>query len=183
MSVPRPSTPTGPDSWSFHAPGRGERDRLTIDGDDIILTGKGTGPADASPLCLLTGDHRYEFSARLDLVDDDARGGLLLFFNSRLFLGLGYDGSAMITYSGGQPSHWREPVPSGRSLHLRIRNDEHIVSLFYSVDGETWTRHGIRFETSGYHANTAGDLLSLRPALFAAGPGTVRFADVRYAAG
>jgi xylan 1,4-beta-xylosidase len=45
-----------------------------------------------------------------------------------------------------------------------------------------WTRHGVRFEASGYHANTAGDLLSLRPALFAAGPGTVSFNDFRYRA-
>ena len=45
-----------------------------------------------------------------------------------------------------------------------------------------WTRHGLRFETSGYNANTASDLLSLRPALFAAGHGTVTFSDFRYRA-
>ncbi len=37
-------------------------------------------------------------------------------------------------------------------------------------------------ETSGYHANTASDLLSLRPAPFAAGYGTVTFSDFRYRA-
>ena len=41
-------------------------------------------------------------------------------------------------------------------------------------------RHGVRYETSGYHANTAGDLQSLRPALYAAGDGEVRFRDFRY---
>lgn len=56
------------------------------------------------------------------------------------------------------------------------------MPFFHSADGVNWTRHGVRFEASGYHANTAGDLLSLRPALFAAGPGTVSFNDFRYRA-
>ena len=38
----------------------------------------------------------------------------------------------------------------------------------------------MRYETSGYHANTVGDLLSLRPALYAAGEGEARFRDFRY---
>ena len=38
----------------------------------------------------------------------------------------------------------------------------------------------MRYETSGYHANTMGDLLSLRPALYAAGSGEVRFRDFRF---
>lgn len=56
------------------------------------------------------------------------------------------------------------------------------MPFFHSADGVNWTRHGVRFEASGYHANTAGDLLSLRPALFAAGLGTVSFNDFRYRA-
>ncbi len=88
----------------------------------------------------------------------------------------------MITYSGGHRSHHREPVTPSDVLHLRIVNNHHIVTFFHSADGITWTRHGVRFETSGYSANTAGDLLSLRPALFAAGPGSVTFRDFRYRA-
>jgi xylan 1,4-beta-xylosidase len=61
-------------------------------------------------------------------------------------------------------------------------NDRPIVSFLYRPGDRDWTRHGIRFETSGYNANTAGDLLSLRPALFAAGSGSVRFRDFRYRA-
>ena len=109
-----------------------------------------------------------------------AHGGLLLFFNRALYLGMGWDGAIMTTYSGGHRSHWREPVAPSDSLHLLIRNDHHIVTFFHSADGRGWTRHGVRFETSGYHANTASDLLSLRPALFAAGQGTVTFRDFRY---
>ena len=65
-------------------------------------------------------------------------------------------------------------------MRLRIRNDAHIVTGWYRLPGDEWVRHGVRYETSGYHANTAGDLQSLRPALYAAGDGEVRFRDFRY---
>ena len=65
-------------------------------------------------------------------------------------------------------------------MRLRIRNDEHIVTSWYRLPGEDWVRHAIRYETSGYHANTMGDLQSLRPAIYATGDGEVRFRDFRY---
>jgi xylan 1,4-beta-xylosidase len=167
--------------WAFHAPGRHELERLRQGGGILVLAGKGSGPADSSPLAVLAGDLAYEVSVDVEL-DGDAEGGLLLFFNGALFLGMGIDGGGMRTYSGGRVSHWREPAPTARRLELRIVNDRHVVSFFYRQDGAEWTRHGIRFETSGYHANTAGDLLSLRPALFAAGTGAVRFRRFRYRA-
>lgn len=167
--------------WAFHAPGPGELDRVHLEGDGLVLTGKGTSPADASPLTLLAGDLAYEVSVSVEL-EGAVEGGLLLFFSSALFLGMGIDGTRMRTYSGGHPSHWPEPAPAVRSLELRIRNDRHIVTFSYREPGGSWIRHGVRFETSGYHANTAGDLLSLRPALVAAGSGSVRFRDFRYRA-
>jgi xylan 1,4-beta-xylosidase len=166
--------------WAFHAPAPDELDRVRFDGG-LVLAGKGTSPGDASPLTVIAGDLAYEVSVSVE-VEGGAEGGLLLFFNSALFLGMGIDGARMRTYSGGKPSHWQEQAPAVRSLDLRIRNDEHIVTFFYRQPGGEWVRHAVRFETSGYHANTIGDLLSLRPALFAAGSGSVRFRDFRYRA-
>jgi xylan 1,4-beta-xylosidase len=57
-----------------------------------------------------------------------------------------------------------------------------MVTFYYGLDGIKWVRHGVRSETSGYHANTIDDLASLRPALFAAGNGAVRFRNFRYLA-
>ncbi|HWM66049.1 MAG TPA: hypothetical protein VNO35_05645 [Steroidobacteraceae bacterium] len=54
--------------------------------------------------------------------------------------------------------------------------------MHYSVDGRTWTKFSNQFEVSGYHHNVAGDFLSLRPAVYAAGTGEVRIRDVRYRA-
>lgn len=164
--------------WTFHAPQPGEADRLTVD-DGLVLTGKGTGPGDTSPLVLVIGDHAYEVHVDVELLGDEVEGGLLLFFNNRLFCGMGIDGERMLSYSGGRRTHWREPAPAARRLQLRIRNEEHVVTGWYREPGGDWTRHAVRYETSGYHANTIGDLLSLRPALYAAGGGEVRFRDFR----
>ena len=155
--------------WTFHAPGRGEAERVRVD-DGLVLRGKGTSPADTSPLAMLTGDHAYEIEVDVS-IEPGVEAGLLLFFNNRLFCGMGIDGERMLSYSGGIRTHWREPAPATDRITLRIRNDEHIVTGWYRVPGGEWTRHAIRYETSGYHANTVGDLLSLRPALYATGDG------------
>jgi xylan 1,4-beta-xylosidase len=168
-------------AWTFYAPARDEAARVRFAGGALHLAGKGTDPSDASPLTVPAGDRAYEVEVTLSRVEQGAHGGLLLFFNRALFLGMGWDGATMTTYSGGRRSHFREAVAPSDTLCLRIRNDQHIVSLFYSADGRRWTRHGLRFETSGYNANTVSDLLSLRPALFAAGRGAVTFSDFRYA--
>ncbi len=164
--------------WTFHAPDPGESERVRVD-DGLVLRGKGTSPADTSPLAMLTGDHAYEIEVEVS-VEPGVEAGLLLFFNNRLFCGMGIDGERMLSYSGGIRTHWREPAPATDRITLRIRNDEHIVTGWYRVPGGEWTRHAVRYETSGYHANVVGDLLSLRPALYAAGTGEARFTDFRY---
>ncbi|MCR2808531.1 MULTISPECIES: family 43 glycosylhydrolase [unclassified Microbacterium] len=164
--------------WAFHAPDRGEAERVRVD-DGLILRAKGSSPADTSPLAMLTGDHAYEIEVEVT-VQPGVEAGLLLFFNDRLFCGMGVDGERMQSYSGGIRTHWREPAPATDRMTLRIRNDEHIVTGWYRVPGGAWTRHGVRYETSGYHANTVGDLLSLRPALFATGTGEARFREFAY---
>jgi hypothetical protein len=57
-----------------------------------------------------------------------------------------------------------------------------IMTVHHSVDGESWTKYGVQFEVSGYHQNVAGDFLSLRPAIYAAGAGEVRVRNVHYTA-
>ncbi len=155
--------------------------RATLDNGSLNLTGKGSGPQDCSPLTQLVGDRCYGISVQLEIIGD-AEGGLLLFFNDRLFLGMGINGQKMTTYRGGKASYWSEPAPATRAMELRIVNDRHTVSFYHRVAGSPWVRHGIRSETSGYNANTIDDLVSLRPALFAAGKGAVRFRDFRYSA-
>lgn len=165
--------------WSFYGPAPGEFERLQVGGGHLILRGKGTGPADSSPLTQTVGDRAYEITVKVDL-EGEVEAGLLLFFNDRLFLGMGINGQRMISYRGGKASHWREPAPMARSMYLRIENRQQIVTFFYSLDGDSWTRHGVRSEVSGYHANVIDDLQSLRPAIFSAGEGRAHFSRFSY---
>jgi len=63
---------------------------------------------------------------------------------------------------------------------LRLRSDRHIVTIHYSTDGRTWERYDRGMELSGYQHNVGYDFLSLRPALYAAGTGEVRFRNFKY---
>jgi xylan 1,4-beta-xylosidase len=164
--------------WTFFGAAPDES-RRAVFGDGLLLAAKGTGPSNSSPLVGNSCDLSYECSVHLEL-EGDAQGGLLLFFNNRLFLGMGIDGERMTTWRGGASTYWQEPAPAAPSLHLRIVNDRQIVTMFYSLDGQKWARHGVRSEVSGYNANTIDDLQALRPALYAAGSGRVRFREYRY---
>lgn len=167
--------------WSRFASSPGDSDRAAVSAGRLTLQAQGTGPANGTVLTQQVGDQAYEVEVELELVGA-ATGGLLLLFDDRLFLGMGIDGQRMTTYRGGKVSYWPEPAPPARRMHLRIANDRQIVTFHYSLDGQTWTRHGVRSLVSGYNANTVDNLLSLRPALFASGEGQVVFRNFRYRA-
>ena len=175
------ATPALGTRWTFHAPGKDEARRATFGPDGLRLAGKGSGPHDSSPLTNLAGDRSYAITVELEL-EGAASGGLLLFLTSRLFVGMAVNGERMLTYAAGKVHHWREPAPATRRIFLRMENREHIVTMFYSLDGERWTRHGLRLETSGYNVNTAlaGEGEGLQPALFAVGAGAVRYRNFTY---
>ncbi|MBN9630481.1 MAG: family 43 glycosylhydrolase [Actinobacteria bacterium] len=182
IAVPAPSddfsnTAWG-ERWTFDNPGIDERSRTRFR-DGLTVRGAGTSPADSSPLTTWAMDDAYEIEVELE-VCDAALGGLLLYFNDRMFFGMGWDGSAMQSYAGGIRTHWREPAEPGASIELRLRNDRHVVTGWHRRPGEAWVRHGVRYETSGVHSATLNDLKSLRPALFAAGDGDVVFRRFQY---
>jgi xylan 1,4-beta-xylosidase len=146
-----------------------------------VIKGKGTGPADASPLSFVAGDRAYEISVEID-ADEGAAAGLLLFYSSRLYAGLGVSASNLIMHSYGLDRPGAKPADIGRHLWMRIRNDRHIVTMHHSLDGRTWRKFDRGMELSGYHHNVAYEFLSLRPALYAAGSGEVRFRHFTYRA-
>lgn len=184
VAVPAPSddfaAPAWGERWVFDNPGRDEHGRARF-GDGLTLAAKGTSPADSSPLTTWSMDDAYEIEVEAE-VRDGATGGLLLYFDDRMFFGMGWDGSAMPSYAGGIRTHWREPAEPGATIQLRLRNDRHIVTGWHRKPGRDWVRHGIRYDTSGAHSATMNDLKSLRPALFAAGDGEVVFRRFRYRA-
>ena len=146
----------------------------------LHLAARGQSPADSSPVLCVVGDPAYEFEAEIE-VDPKARGGLILFYDRKLYCGLGFDGERFVTHQYGI-ERARPANPLGRRLWMRVRNDRHLVSLFTSPDRMAWKRFDRGMEVSGYHHNVRGGFHMLKPGLYAAGEGEVRFRSFTYRA-
>jgi xylan 1,4-beta-xylosidase len=167
--------------WSFYAGGVDDAKRCRYENGSLVLMAKGTSPRDCSPLWFVCGDQAYEVEVEVE-ASAGATGGLVLFYNSRLYAGLGYNEKGFVRHRYGLDGPFGQHVPLQRTMYLRLVNDRHIVSLYYSFDGEKWERFDSRLDVSGFNHNTAGDFLSLRPALYSAGKGEVRFRNFKYRA-
>ncbi|MEH0166629.1 family 43 glycosylhydrolase [Roseateles microcysteis] len=169
--------------WSFFAAGANERQRLSHGDGVMALSAKGKSPADSSPLSFITGDTAYRFEVDLD-IDEAAQGGALLFYNDKLFAGVGINERGIVLYRYGQEIRTSaKPAGMGMKLRLRVTNQRHVMTIHSSADaGKTWHKFGTQMDVSGYHHNVAGGFMSLRPALFAAGQGQVRFSRLSYEA-
>ncbi|RFB05979.1 family 43 glycosylhydrolase [Parvularcula marina] len=173
------SAPDLKPQWAFYNPGAAEYDRLQIGSGELSLAAKGAEPRDSSPLCFVTGDRHYSVEVEIER-DPSARGGLLLFYNDGLYCGLGFDEAGLVMHRYGQERRRQDIAPGTTRLFLKVTNREHIVTFHFSLDGETWTKFDVQMEVSGYHHNVGYDFLSLRPAIYAAKEGAVRFRNLVY---
>jgi xylan 1,4-beta-xylosidase len=168
--------------WSFHDPKPEEAGRAFLDQGSLRLKGRGTSPADSSPLTCLVGDRSYEAEIGLELTGE-AEAGILLFYNHKAFVGLGFTPTALKIFEYSEELPWARTTHDARKLRLRVSNIENIITFHYSYDdGRTWIRHGTRMEVSGLHHNVFGGFLSLRIGLYVAGTGEARLRDFRYRA-
>lgn len=166
---------------TFFAPKPDYLDRVQFDDGAMLLSGQGTGPANSSPAALITGDRHYELSVEIELLGAGT-GGLLLFYNSKLFCGVGSSAAGAHLYKLGAEQRFPPAGPSlGSRFFLRIVNDRDIATFSSSRDGRLWQTQA-SYEVSGYNHNIGDGFLSLRPALFAVGPGSAVFRSLRYQA-
>jgi len=168
--------------WSFYDPAPGEGARVQRADGAMFVRGKGSTPADCSPISCIVGDQRYQFECDVEPGRDN-EAGLLLFYNRRLYAGLGFSsaGTVMHRYGLQRPGALLPGMP-GR-VRMRLTNDSNILTIHTSADGGTsWRKYEPQMEVSGYHHNVAGDFLSLRPALYSARSGDARFANFTYRA-
>src|SRR3546814_6296591 len=95
----------------------------------------------------------------------------LLFYDEKLYCGLGFDGARFVTHQYGI-ERARPANPHGLKMRMRVTNDRHIITYDTSGDGgKTWIRFDRGMEVSGYHHNVRGGFLMLRPGLYSAGVG------------
>jgi beta-xylosidase len=167
--------------WNFFRPGPAERDRVSVKGGALVLDAAGTAPVDSAPLLLTAGDLAYQFDCDIEIAPGGT-AGLLLFYDDKLYCGLGFDEQRFVTHQYGR-ERGRPANPHGRRMRIRIANKRHIVAIHTSGDGgRTWHRFDRGMEVSGYHHNVRGGFLMLRPGLYSAGAGAARFRDFRFEA-
>ena len=167
--------------WSFHNPGpasgRGSSARTAV----LRLKAAGASPRDGSPITCVQGEQAYQIEVQIE-VDPGVTAGVLLFYDSALYAGLGFDAARFVTHQYGL-ERGRPANPHGARMWLRMTNDRHVVTFHHSADGQVWTKFDRQMEVSGYHHNVRGGFMALRPGLYAAGgSGEARFRDFRYRA-
>jgi xylan 1,4-beta-xylosidase len=167
--------------WSFSGGSDNDIKRVRFDADGLLLKAEGTSPADSVPLTFVAPDHAYKIEVGFE-ISKKSTAGLLLFYNRRLYAGIAFSDKNLIAHRYGQDRLIPKPEEIVRQGYMRLINDANIVSLYYSADGKTWKRYDMRMDVSGYQHNTVGEFLSLRPALYAAGDGEVRFKSFKYEA-
>jgi beta-xylosidase len=165
--------------WAFYDPGPDERARARFENGSLVLDGKGDSPANCSPLTCLTGDQAYRCEVEIE-VEGDATGGVLFFYNKRMYAGLGFSEKNLVRHRTAIDARRAKPAGVDRRLFIRFENNRHIVTFHTSPDGKTWTKYDTQMEISGYHHNTAYDFLSVRPGLYASGSGKARFRNFKY---
>ena len=167
--------------WSFFRPAADEADRVRTAQRALHLVGRGEAPSSGSPLLLIAGDTSYCFECDLECASGGSVG-LVLFYDDKLYCGLGFDAERFVTHQYGI-ERARPANPHGRRMRMRVTNRRNIVTYDTSGDGgKTWLRFDRGMEVSGYHHNVRGGFLMLRPGLYAAGMGEGVFRDFSFTA-
>ncbi|MEO9089200.1 MAG: family 43 glycosylhydrolase [Rhodanobacter sp.] len=168
--------------WSLHDPRPGEMRRVRHEVGALHLAATGSSPVDSTPLVCIPGDRAYRAEAELELVGN-AEGGLLLFYNPKAFVGIGFTPHTLKTFEYADELSWmRSPMATSR-VRIRLTNDLNVITFHYSHDdGKSWVLHGLRMEVSGLHHNVFGGFLGLRVGIYSASEGEIIIRNFRYRA-
>lgn len=162
--------------WKFYK--QYDARRVHTDSEGMVMKAQGNNPAESSPMLFVMGAHRYEFSARIQC-DSDAVAGLILYYNDHFYVGTGCDRHSRHKWRRGK-YRGRTGKVKGESVWLKLRNEDNVVTGYYSYDGKTWMKEIFGMEISGYNHNTLDDFQSVLPGLFVYGKGKARFTDFQY---
>lgn len=152
--------------------------RASIKDGVLTLKATGTCPADSAPLMFVAGDHAYEFEVEINRTPGSV-AGLVIYYDSRFYVGQGINDRGTLRFrrdKGGV----RSKLPDVEHIWLRVRNDNQVITGYYSLDGKEWVKEEWGMEISGFNHNTFHDFQSMLPGLMAAGNGEVKFSNFKY---
>jgi xylan 1,4-beta-xylosidase len=169
--------------WAFHDPSADEMKRVRYGKDSMELVGEGDSPASSSPLTCIVPDRAYQVEVTMELIGE-VEGALLLYYNPKAFVGLGFTGEKAKTYQYATTEEWASVPLKGRRVRARITNDRNVITYHYSLDeGATWKVHPTRMEVAGLNHNVFGGFLSLRVGICSMGTGSIRLSRFVYRGG
>ncbi|MBR1400313.1 MAG: family 43 glycosylhydrolase [Prevotella sp.] len=164
--------------WKFYKAFNPERVK-TANGV-LTLQAKGNDPGSSAPLMFISGAHRYEIEAEIEL-QGDVTAGLVMYYNSQFYQGTGFDKQNRYRYrKGGKSRAGTHGNGETTRLWLRLVNRDCIVTGWYSYDGINWNRETWGMDCSGYNHNTLYEFQSVLPGVFACGSGHAVFSNFRY---
>lgn len=162
--------------WKFYK--RYDPARFVAGHDTLNLRALGNDPATSSPLLFVTGAHGYEISVKMKC-DSQAVAGIILYYNDRFYVGTGYGNQRKYRWRRGRRKGGNA-LGHSDTIWLKLRNENNIVTGYYSLDGVKWVKEQWGMEISGYNHNTLDDFQSVLPGLFAYGEGDVLFTEFKY---
>lgn len=164
--------------WKFF--GAYDADRFDLTNKGIVVKGKGNSIAESSPLLCVPENHSYEAEVEM-LIEGEAIGGLILFYNQNAYSGILADKQDILANLRGWQFSTEKNVIQ-KHVYLKLKNINNTVDMYYSVNGTDYIKIENSVEVSAYHHNVLSGFLSLRIGLVAMGEGKVTFKNFKYQA-
>ena len=161
--------------WKFYKAFRPERVAVT-DGA-LTLQAQGNSLGTSAPLMFVAGSHGYELEAEIDL-EGEVTAGLSLVYDSVFNVGTGFNRDYRYRFRRGEAG--RRGHSKGSHLWLRLRNADHVVTAYWSEDGQRWHLDDWGMEVSGFSHHTLHQFQSLLPGVFVYGEGRATFRNFKY---
>lgn len=152
--------------------------RFHLSDNSLTIKGKGNSVANCAPLLCIPSSHSYMAQVEI-MIEGNANGGLVLFYDDRYSSGILADKSNILADLRGWQFATEKNVIKNH-VFLRLRNIKNTVNMYYSLDGQKWMKIENSLEVSGYNHNILSGFLSLRIGLCSIGDGNVIFKNFVY---
>jgi len=162
--------------WRFF--GEYDTNRFNVEENSVAIKAKGNSVGNCSPLLYTPSDHSYTAEVEL-LIEGEAKGGLVLFYNDRAYSGILADNENILANIKSWQFETEKNVIKGH-VFLRLKNVDNTVDMYYSTDGDKWIKIENSLEISGFHHNAFGGFLGVRIGLCSIGDGKVKFKNFKY---
>lgn len=163
--------------WQFF--GEYDPSRAEVENNSLRILAKGNAVGNSSPLLCVPSHRAYTVDVEID-IEDNAIGGLVLFYNNSFHSGILADNvNILANLKGWQFVTEKSAIKNHAFLRLHKKIDN-TVDMFYSLDGKEWKKIENSLDVSGMHHNVLSGFMALRIGLCSIGEGAVTFKNFNY---